>query len=111
MTHPTAGTDHQIQSTTLKTPGGGSVSVLHPGHGTVLVGTDTGGSKITVVVQGGPSGGVSENIIGDIWDAVTAVAGKIKGLLSCTPVQTTTVTVGPDGKVTSIVTTNTCVAN
>ena len=52
-------------------------------------------------------GGVISGILDDIAGALKA----LKGILSCTPTQTTQVTVGSDGKVTGITVTNTCVPN
>jgi len=66
----------------------------------------------TVTVIGDPEL-VATALLGEIWDAVKGVAGKALDLLTkgCSPMTVTQVNVGPDGKVTSITTTTTCVPN
>ena len=112
MTHEMLGTSRVWSPKTLKTPAGSSVDVLHSTTGSVLDGALAEGSgRLTIVVHGGHEDGVAMDILGGIWDAVVAVVSKLKEVLSCTPVTTTTVNVGSDGKVSSVVTTTTCVSS
>jgi hypothetical protein len=64
--------------------------------GTVVV---TGPGVIDVSVSG---------VLGSIGDAILDALAKIKSIISCTPITTTTVNVGSNGQVTSITTTTTC---
>jgi len=86
--------------------------VLRANKRSVLSGSVPGGvGRLTVVVLGGQDDEVAMDILGGIWDTLVEVAGKIKGLLSCTPMTTTTVTLGSGDKPTTIVTTTTCVSS
>lgn len=62
-----------------------------------------------------PGGGVTADVsvsgvIGAIGDGLVEALGALKKILSCNPVTTTTVNVGSDGKITSVVTTTACAA-
>ena len=97
------------QVATVKTPGGASFDANRTANGTILVSTGADGDRNTIVVQGGPTDGTAElDILGGIGDGILAILGAAKKLLGCTMTTTTTVNVGADGKVSSVVTTTTC---
>lgn len=96
---------------TLNTPAGNSVDFHQFDGGAMIRGTLAEGGTLTVVATGGGSGTAEISVsgaLGAVWDALLEVAGKLKGLLSCTPVTTTTVNVGSNGQITSVVTQTTC---
>lgn len=92
----------------ITTPQGNQFRAIMLGNQLVLTSAAVG-----TVVATGP--GVIDfsvsGILGDIGDSLIEVLEKVKGLVSCTPTQTTNITVGSDGKVTSITITSTCVPN
>lgn len=105
-------------------PAATSKTIAGP-HGTKFVATVHGNNTTltspadpnqTIVIHLPPPGsGITADvsvsgIIGAIGDGLMEALGALKKILSCNPVTTTTVNVGSDGKVTSIVTTTACAA-
>jgi hypothetical protein len=86
-------------------------------HGNSATLTSASDPNQTIVIHlPPPSGGGStttdlsiSGILGVLGDGLMEALRALKGLVSCTPVTTTTVNVGSDGKVTSVVTTTSCV--
>jgi hypothetical protein len=74
----------------------------------VGVGKDDGD---TVTVVGSPDS-VPTALLGEIWDAVKGLGGKLVDLIQgCKPIQTTQVNVDKDGKITGVTVTNACTPN
>lgn len=99
-------------SKTLTTPKGDKIrAIVTTGRSIMLTGIGKHDGDIVTVI-GNPEV-VPTELLGEIWDGIKSVVGAIIKVISqgCTPTQTTTVNVGPDGKVTGITTTNTCVPN
>jgi len=94
---------------TITTPGGNSFEAHGIANGAFLVSTSADGDGNTIVVQG-DTGGTAEfpDILGAVGDGVMGILKAAKDLLGCKMTTTTTVNVGPDGKITSVVTTTTC---
>ena len=103
-----AGVDGLKVADTITSPRGNQFQAIMMGNSLVLTNAAVG-----TVVATGP--GVIDlsvsGIIGGIGDALVDALKTLKGILSCTPQQTTHIDVGPDGKITGITTTNTCVPN
>jgi hypothetical protein len=116
-THPTVefenleGKSNLKLSKVINTPNGHQFRAIVEGKSVMFrsVTNPTGG---TIVVTG-PTiselsiGGVVSGLLNDLADAI----GKLVKVLGCTPTATTTVTLGQDGKVTSITSTASCVPN
>jgi hypothetical protein len=118
MSHAAVETKHFGKVQLGTTPAGHAVELLHTRKGAILSGATPDGAHLTMIVNGGGGGGAGTGgfaefsiggALGGLWDTVVEAAGKLKSLLSCTPVQTTTVNVGADGKITSVTISNSCV--
>lgn len=103
-----AGVDGLKIADTITTPQGNQFQAIMMGNSLVLTNAAVG-----TVVATGP--GVIDlsvsGIIGGIGDALVDALKTLKGILSCTPQQTTHFDIGPNGQITGVTVTSTCVPN
>jgi hypothetical protein len=103
-------------SKTIAGPKGTKFAAVTHGNSTTL--TTANDPNQTIVVNLPPAGSGTatadvsiSGILGGIGDGLLEVLGALKKVMSCTPTTKTTVNVGSNGQVTSIVTETTCTAS
>jgi hypothetical protein len=103
-------------SKTIAGPKGTKFTAVTHGNSTTL--TSANDPNQTIVVNLPPPGSGTKTIdvsvsgiIDTIGNGLLEVLGALKKVLSCTPTTKTTVNVGSNGQVTSIVTETTCTAS
>lgn len=80
-------------------------------NGTTAILTMPSDPHTTIVVTGVSPADLSiSGVLSGISDGLLAALGALKKVLGCTPKTTTTVNVGTDGKVTSVVTETSCIS-
>jgi hypothetical protein len=100
----------KVDVTQLKTPGGSTVNLLTLRE-TAIAWTDGPDGQFKWDIIPPPGGTIDLDILGGIIDTLVAVGGALKQIFGgCQLVPDTTVTFGPDGKVSKIETTMKCAA-
>lgn len=100
-----AGVDGLKIGETITTPQGNQFQAVMWGNSLVLTNATIG----TVVATGPGVAFVSiSGVLGSIGDALVDALKTLKGILGCTPTQTTHFDIGANGQITGVTVTNTC---
>ncbi len=105
---------HLRISKTIAGPKGTKFTAVYHGNTTTLINAaDLSQSIVITAPPAGGGGAVTADVsisgvLGSIGDGLMEVLGALKKLVSCTPTQTTQINMGSDGKISSVVITQTC---